>query len=244
MSAPEAHLANLARMIDHSILHPAYTDEDLRKNCAIALQYQVAAVCVKPYATKLAAELVNNSNVRVCAVIGFPHGNSAVDVKVFESAQVCRDGATEVDMVVNIGKALQQDWQYIEAEIRAVHDECKRHGAVLKVIFETDLIVKDRDKISLCEICSGLQVEFVKTSTGYGFVKGADGKYSYQGATEHDIKLMRQYCAPQVRIKAAGGIRTLDQLLQVRQWGATRAGATATQAILEEAKKKICGHLS
>jgi deoxyribose-phosphate aldolase len=233
------NIDELAKMIDHSILQPVYTDEDLRKNCAIARQYHVATVCVKPYATRMAAELVSQSDVKVCAVIGFPHGNSAVEVKVYETGLVCRDGAAEVDMVVNIGKVLQEDWLYVEKELKAVHDECLKNKAILKVIFETDYIVLDNHKIKLCEICSNLKIEFVKTSTGYGFVKGADGKYSYQGATEHDIKLMRKHCAPEVQVKAAGGIRTLDQLLQVREWGATRAGATATQAILEEAKKRF-----
>jgi deoxyribose-phosphate aldolase len=232
-------VAQLAKMIDHSILQPTFTDQDLRKQCEIAVKYDVASVCVKPYATRMAADLVKGTDVKVCAVIGFPHGNSATEVKVYETEQVCRDGATEVDMVVNIGKVLQQDWTFIEIELKAVHDACLRNKSILKVIFETDFVTQDELKIKLCELASALKIEFVKTSTGYGFVKGADGKYTYQGATEHDLKLMRLHCAPQVQVKASGGIRTLDQLLQVREWGVTRIGATATETMLEEAKKRF-----
>jgi len=227
----------IAKMIDHSILHPTYTDDDLKKQCAIALKYNVATVCVKPFHTRLAAGLVKGSAVGVCAVIGFPHGNSTIGIKVLETEQVIRDGATEVDMVVNIGKVLQGDWDYVEKEIKAINDACLQNHAILKVIFETDFVTRDEDKIQLCRICSKNKVAFVKTSTGYGFVKGNDGKYSYQGATEHDLKLMRAHCAPEVQIKAAGGIRTLEQILKVKEWGVTRVGATATETILEEAKK-------
>jgi deoxyribose-phosphate aldolase len=232
-------VSDIAKMIDHSILHPTFTDEDLKLHCAIAVKYNVATVCVKPYATKLAASFVKGSDVKVCSVIGFPHGNSATEVKVFEAEQVCRDGAVEVDVVVNIGKVLQGDWEYVDHELKIVHDTCVKHKAILKVIFETDFVTKDEDKIKLCEICSKHGIEFVKTSTGYGFVKGADGKYSYTGATEHDLTLMRKYSAPGVRIKAAGGVRTLDQLLKCRELGASRVGATATEAIIEEAKKRF-----
>ena len=128
-------------------------------------------------------------------------------LKAAETLQVIKDGAAEVDMVVNIGKVLQGDWNYIDNEIKTIQDTCLRNNAKLKVIFETDYLTRDEDKIRLCELCSKHKVAFVKTSTGYGFVKGNDGKYSYEGATEHNIKLMRKYCAPEVQIKAAGGIR-------------------------------------
>jgi len=226
-------------MIDHSILHPTLNDDDLKKHCEIALKYKVATVCVKPYHVSMAAALLKGSNVGVCAVIGFPHGNSSIDVKVFETQQVCHDEANEVDMVVNIGKVLQGDWNYISAEIKSIHDACLNNGAILKVIFETDFLRNDQDKINLCNICSIYKVEFVKTSTGYGFIKGSDGKYYYQGATEHDLKLMRQNCITSIKIKAAGGIRTLDQLLKVREWGANRIGASATAEIMEEAIKRF-----
>ncbi|HXB44044.1 MAG TPA: deoxyribose-phosphate aldolase, partial [Puia sp.] len=171
--------------------------------------------------------------------IGFPHGNSATTVKVFETLQACKDGAAEIDMVVNIGKVLGEDWQYVEREIASVLAITKKHQAALKVIFENDFLPSDHFKIMLCEICSRQRVEFVKTSTGYGFVKGADGRYSYQGSTDHDLVLMRKYSAPEVQIKAAGGVRTLDDLLKVKALGVTRIGATTTASIVEEAKKRF-----
>jgi deoxyribose-phosphate aldolase len=230
----------LAKMIDHSILHPAFTDEDLKRECEVAVKYNVASVCVKPYAVKQAAEFIKGSDVVNCCVIGFPHGNSSTKVKSFETEQACIDGATEIDMVVNIGKVLGNDWDFVEAEIEAINNVCKKHGALLKVIFENDYY-RGRDdlKIKLCKICTRVGVAWVKTSTGYGFVKGPDGKYSYEGATEHDLKLMRRHSGPDVQIKAAGGIRTLDDLLKVQKLGCTRCGATATIAMLEEAKKRF-----
>ena len=231
----------LAKMIDHSLLHPTMTDAQLREGCEIAKKYGAASVCIKPYAVKLAVELLKGSDVLVGTVIGFPHGNSAVETKVFEAEQVCRDGAKEVDMVVNIGKALGEDWSYVEKEIKAVLDACHQNHAILKVIFENDFLPEDKFKIRLCEICSKFKVEFVKTSTGYGFVQGPDKTYSSKGATEHDLRLMRQHSAPSVQVKAAGGVRTLDDLLRVKALGVTRVGATATAAILEEAKVRFEG---
>ena len=142
-------------------------------------------------------------------------------------------------MVINIGKALQGDWEYIDNEVKTIQETCRGNHAFLKVIFETDYITGDRDKIKLCELCNTHKVAFVKTSTGYGFVKGADGRYFYEGATEYNIKLMRAYCDPEIQIKAAGGIRTLEQVLKVRELGVTRIGATTTIEILEEAKKRF-----
>jgi deoxyribose-phosphate aldolase len=230
---------DIAGMIDHSILHPTFTDDDLKNNCEIAVKYHIATVCVKPYHTKMAAEIMNGSGVAVCAVIGFPHGNSVIDIKAAEALRVIKDGASEVDMVLNIGKVLQGDWNYIDSEIKTIQDTCLRNNAIVKVIFETDYLSRDEDKIKLCELCSRHKVAFVKTSTGYGFVKGSDGKYSYEGATEHNVKLMRKYCAPEIQIKAAGGIRNLEQVLKMRELGVTRIGATATAEIVEEAKRRF-----
>lgn len=232
-------VSSIAKMIDHSILHPTFTDDDLKTNCEIAKKYHVATVCVKPYHTKMAADILEGSDVAVCAVIGFPHGNGPIDIKAAEALQVIKDGASEVDVVVNIGKVLQADWNYIDQELKTIHDICLNNKVLLKVIFETDYLSRDEDKIKLCKLCSKHTIDFVKTSTGYGFVKDSDGKYSYAGATEHDIKLMRNHCAPGVHIKAAGGIRTLDHVLKMRELGATRIGATATADILEEAKKRF-----
>ncbi len=229
----------LARMIDHSILHPTMTDQDLIDGCNLAMKYHVASVCVKPYAVKKAHELMQNSDVAVGAVVGFPHGNSSTEVKVFETEIAILDGATEIDMVINIGKALGSDWNYIESEISRIVKLTKKQNAILKVIFENDYLPDDDIKIKLCRICSQLKVEYVKTSSGYGFVKGQDGRYSYNGATEHDVELMRKHSDTEVGVKAAGGIRTLDEMLRVVEKGATRVGATATRAILEEAVKRF-----
>jgi deoxyribose-phosphate aldolase len=229
----------LAKMIDHSLLHPTMDDATLREGCQLARQYNVASVCIKPYAIPLAVEILKGSDTMVGTVIGFPQGNSSIEVKVFETEQACKAGAVEIDMVVNIGKALGEDWDYVSREIKAVNDVAHQHGAILKVIFENDFLPDDKYKIRLCEICSELKVDFVKTSTGYGFVKGSDGKYSYQGATEHDLKLMRKHTDKGIQVKAAGGVRTLDDLLKVKDLGVTRIGATATAAILDEARKRF-----
>ncbi len=225
----------LAKMIDHSILHPTMTDEDLKKECAIAKKYDVASVCVKPYAVKMAAELLKGSDVLVGCVIGFPSGNSAIDVKVFEAETACMDGAVEIDMVINIGKALQGDWAYIEKEIDAVTKACHKNKAIVKVIFETDYVTKKEDIVKLCQICTKVNADYVKTSSGFGFVKGADGKFSYEGATIENLKLMKASVGPKVKVKAAGGVRTLDQLIAVQEAGCTRSGATATAVMVEEA---------
>ena len=229
----------IAKMIDHSILHPTFTDNDLIKNCEIAQKYDVATVCVKPYHVRTASEILKGSYVAVCAVIGFPHGNSTIDIKESEALQVINDGATEVDMVVNIGKVLQNDWNYVNKELSTINNVCVQNGAILKVIFETDFVTSDKNKIKLCELCNINKIAFVKTSTGYGFVKIEDGFYNYSGATEHDLKLMRKHCNPTVQIKAAGGVRNLDQVLKVKELGVTRVGATATKIIIEEAKKRF-----
>lgn len=226
-------------MIDHSILHPTLTDEDLHRECEVAKKYNVASVCVKPYAVKQAVELLKGSDVLTGCVIGFPAGNSAIEVKVFETEVACNDGAVEIDMVINIGKALQGNWEYIEKEIGAVTQKCHENGAVVKVIFETDYITKKEDIVKLCEICTKVGSDYVKTSTGFGFVKDDDGKYSYTGATIANLELMKKSVGPGVKVKAAGGVRSLDGLLAVQKAGCSRCGATATIAILEEAKKRF-----
>lgn len=231
-------IQEIAKMIDHSLLHPTLTDEELQKGCELAKYYDVASVCIKPYAVRQAVEWLKGSDVVVGTVIGFPHGNSTIDIKVAETKKACEDGAVEIDMVVNIGKVLQGDWNYVREEIKSIKEITRKHNAILKVIFENDYLTEDTFKIRLCEICSEVKAEFVKTSTGYGFVKGSEGKYSYTGATEHDLKLMRQHSAPQVQIKAAGGVRSLDDVLKVKSLGVTRIGASATASILEEARKR------
>lgn len=230
-------LKDIAKMIDHSLLHPTMTDEVILAGLELSKEYDVATACVKPYSVKLAAEALAGTDVGVCAVIGFPAGNNTIEIKVAETNQVIRDGATEVDMVVNNGKVLGGDWDYVSDEIKAINDTCVSQGAILKVIFETDFL-KEEHIIKLCEICAQHKVGFVKTSTGFGFTKGENGFYSYQGATVHNIALMREKSDPATQVKAAGGVRTLDQLLEMRAAGATRIGATATKAMLEEAKAR------
>jgi deoxyribose-phosphate aldolase len=229
---PPVTKPEIAKMIDHSLLHPTMDDQVLKEGIELARKYNVASVCIKPYAVKMAAELLEGSDVMVGTVIGFPHGNSRVDVKVFETERAIEDGAVEIDMVVNVGKVLSEDWEYVTREIAAIAATTKKHGAALKVIFENDFLPEDKYKIRLCEICSQLKVEFVKTSTGYGFVKQPDGSYNYKGATEADLILMRRHSDPEVQVKAAGGIRTLGDTLKVRALGVTRIGATATEAII------------
>lgn len=227
----------IAKMIDHSLLHPAMTDDEIRAGCALARKQEVAAACVKPYAIPLAKAALANSTVAVCAVISFPHGNSMTRHKVLEAEGAVQAGAVEIDMVINIGKALSGDWNYVEDEIAAVNRVVIRSQALLKVIFENDYL-REAEIIALCQICSRVGVAFVKTSTGYGFVKQANGYYAYEGATVGHIQLMRQHCVPSVQLKAAGGIRSLDQLLAMRSLGVSRIGASATAAILEEARER------
>ena len=235
----------LAKMIDHSLLHPTMTDPELDEGCRLAARYGVASVCIKPYYIQRAVELLQGTGVKVGAVIGFPHGNSKTECKRFETEQACKDGAVEIDMVINIGKALSGDWAYVEQDIKAVCNEAHQRGAKVKVIFENDYLTQggaglssEEFKRKLCRICEAAGADWIKTSTGYGFVKGADGKYSYQGATEADLELMRASVSAKVQVKAAGGVRDLDGLIRVRELGATRCGASATAAILDEYKKR------
>jgi deoxyribose-phosphate aldolase len=233
----EVTLKALAKMIDHSLLHPTMTDADIVRGCEIAKKYHVATVCIKPYAIEICKKQLHGSDVGICSVVTFPHGNSTATMKVKEAQEALELGATEIDMVVNIGKVLGGDWAYVSDEIKRVNDAVTSRNAILKVIFENDYL-SDSHIIKLCEICSAHSVAFIKTSTGYGFVKQPNGAYSYKGATDHHLKLMREHSSEIVQIKAAGGVRTLDDVLRVRSLGVTRIGATATIEILEEAKAR------
>lgn len=235
----------LAKMIDHSLLHPTMTDQELEDGCKVAVQYGVASVCIKPYAVKRAAELLKGTGVFVGAVIGFPHGNSTTESKRFETELACEEGAVEIDMVINLGKALSGDWDYVERDVKAVCNEAHQRGAKVKVIFENDYLThggaglsSDDFKRKLCHLCERAGADWVKTSSGYAFVKQTGGSYNYKGATEHDLALMRASVSAKVQVKAAGGVRDLDGLIKVRDLGGSRCGASATVAMLDEYRRR------
>ncbi len=229
---------DLAKMIDHSLLHPTMTDQDVTTGCELAAHYNVASVCLKPYSVRAASRQLEGTDVKMGSVIGFPHGNSTMAIKVAETHQACEDGAVEIDMVINIGKALGDDLIYVENEIAQVQKAAASHGAIVKVIFENDFL-SEKTIVELCRICSRVDVAFVKTSSGYGFVKQPDGSYAYKGATVPHLRLMRTHTDRPIQVKAAGGVRTLRDLLLVRSLGITRIGATATATILDEAAALI-----
>ena len=216
----------LAKTIDHSLLRPELTEADVIAGCELARQYHVASVCVKPCHVTLAKKLLAGSDVEVGTVVGFPHGNSKIATKVFETQEAIADGATEIDMVLNIGELRSGHFDYIRDEVRAVVEAAHPH-AIVKVIFENAYLT-DEEKITACKLCEEAGADFVKTSTGF----------APTGATVEDIKLMRATVSPHVQVKAAHGVRTLDQLLAVIDAGATRSGATATAAILDEFKQR------
>ncbi|KAJ4371962.1 hypothetical protein N0V83_003735 [Neocucurbitaria cava] len=193
------------------------TDTDIDAGLAIAKKYDVATACVKPYLIARAKKALKGSNVLVCPIIGFPHGNSTTEVKVFEATQAAAAGDKEIDMVINIGKALGGDMDYVADEIKQINDAVVQQGAILKVIFENDYL-EDQHIVRLCHICSDIGVAFVKTSTGYGFVKQPNGMYSYAGATVSHLKLMRLHSKPEVQVKEAGGVRTLDDCCMSCRW--------------------------
>jgi len=217
----------IAKMIDHSLLNPTLTVDDLEKGCKIALDYNVGSACIMPYYLKRCAEALAGSTVKASTTIGFPHGGHTTAIKVAEARQALLDGGEELDMVVNISQVLSGQWDYVRADIKAVIDVTHEYGQKVKVIFE-NCYLDDAQKIKLCEICGELNADWVKTSTGYGT----------GGATDEDLRLMRQHSPAQVQVKAAGGVRSLDRLLAVRALGVTRVGATATVAILEEYKQR------
>ncbi|MDY3551077.1 deoxyribose-phosphate aldolase [Gemmata sp. JC717] len=214
-------------MFDHSLLQPNLTDADLERGCLLARELGAASVCIKPYAVRLAAKLLAGSTVQASTVIGFPHGAHLTPVKVFEAERAMDDGATELDMVVNIGKVLSGEWNYVADDIAAVVRAAHARVAKVKVIFE-NAYLKDEHKRELCRICGEVRADWVKTSTGY----------AETGATIEDLKLMREHSPAWVQVKAAGGVRTFEKLMEVRAIGVTRVGATATKAILDDAKAK------
>lgn len=219
---------DLAKMIDHSLLNPTLTDDALEEGLCLARAYGVASVCVMPFYARRAAEALAGSHVAAGATIGFPHGAHTTTIKVREAEQAIKDGCTELDMVVNISKVLSGDFAYVQTDIGAVVATAHARKVKVKVIFE-NCYLNDAQKIRLCEICAAVGADWVKTSTGYG----------PGGAVDEDLRLMRAHLPPSVQVKAAGGVRTLERLLQVRALGVTRVGATATAAILDEARRQL-----
>lgn len=220
--------ADLAKMIDHSLLNPTTTVEQLESGCQLALDYDVASVCIMPYYMKRCTEILAGSTVQPSTTIGFPHGGHTTAVKEREAARAIEDGCTELDMVVNISQVLSGKWDYVKKDIAVVIDAAHAADRKVKVIFE-NCYLNDDQKIRLCEICNELNADWVKTSTGYGT----------GGATHEDLKLMRKHAADYVQVKAAGGVRDLDGLLAVRELGVSRCGASRTADILGPARERL-----
>ncbi|MEI8247235.1 MAG: deoxyribose-phosphate aldolase [Lentisphaerota bacterium] len=219
---------DIAKTIDHSLLNPSLTVEQLEAGCKLALEYDTASVCILPYYLKRCTEILCGGSVLASTTIGFPHGCHTTAVKLAEAKQALIDGGEELDMVVNISAVLSNNWRYVREDIRVVTDAVHQTGQKIKIIFE-NCYLNDDQKIALCEICGELRCDWVKTSTGYGT----------GGAVIEDLILMRKYAPDYVQVKAAGGIRDLDSLLQMRSIGVTRCGATGTKDILEECKRRL-----
>jgi deoxyribose-phosphate aldolase len=218
----------IAKMIDHSLLNPTLTTSELEEGCALAIRYNVASVCILPYALARAAQLLAGTDVKSSTTIGFPHGGHTTAIKLAEVRQALKDGGQELDAVINISKARSGDWDYVRSELSVLTDQVHAGGAKIKVIFE-NAYLDDAAKIRLCEICAEIGADWVKTSTGY----------APTGATLADLELMRKHSPPHVQVKAAGGIRDLDALLAVRAIGVTRVGATRTESMLEDCRKRL-----
>lgn len=218
---------DIAKMLDHSTLQPFLTEEDIRKGCELALKYDTASVCARPCDVPILAEMLRGSDVKVCTVIGFPHGGHETVIKAAEAELALNQGCTELDMVINIGRMIRGDEAYVRDEIRLLADMAHARGAILKVILETCYLT-DAQKVRCCQLAEEAGADFVKTSTGYGS----------KGCTIEDLKLMRASVSANVRVKGSGGIRDLDTVLSARAVGASRCGVSATAKIMEEAEKR------
>jgi len=217
----------LAKYIDHSLLRPELTEQEVIAGCQLAARYQTATVCVKPCHVKLAAELLTGSKVKVSTVVGFPHGSHLTTIKLAEAQAAMDDGAVELDMVLNIGQLRSGQTSLVQADIQAVCEAAHARGVKVKVILENAYLNADQ-KVLGCQLAEAAGADWVKTSTGF----------APSGATLEDLRLMRASVSEQVQVKAAGGVRTLDALLAVIEAGCTRSGATATAAILDEFEKR------
>ncbi len=215
----------IARFIDHTLLKPEATPEEIDKLCAEAKEYRFAAVCVNPPYVKQCADLLRDAGIAVCTVVGFPLGAHTTEVKVFETQQAIADGAREVDMVLNLGALRAKQYDRVRDDIRAVCAVAHARGALVKVILEAALLTDD-EKVRACELAREAGADFVKTSTGFG----------PGGATRHDVELMRRTVGDAMGVKAAGGIRTLEQAQAMLAAGATRIGASAGVKIVAEAR--------
>jgi len=221
---------DIAKTIDHSLLRPELDDAFIEAGCRLAAAYDVASVCVRPADVLRAKAILDGTDVAVGTTVGFPHGNHRTDTKVFETRQALADGATEIDMVLAIGALKSDRDAEVLADIAAVVDAAHAGGAIVKVIFENAYLTDD-EKIRACGLTEAAGAEFVKTSTGF-----APG-----GATHDDLRLMRAHTSPPTQVKAAGGVRTLDALLEVMALGVTRIGATATQTIIDDFRARKAG---
>ncbi|MFO1541216.1 MAG: deoxyribose-phosphate aldolase [Chloroflexota bacterium] len=221
---------DIAKTIDHSLLRPELDDAFIDEGCRLAARYDVASVCVRPADVRRAAAILAGTDVRVGTTIGFPHGSHATEVKVAEARRALADGATELDMVLQIGALKSGRDADVEADIRAVVDVAHAAGAIVKVIFENAYLTDD-EKIRACRLTEAAGGDFVKTSTGF----------APSGATHDDLRLMRAHTSPHVAVKAAGGVRTLDALIDVMRLGVTRIGATATEAIILDFRARKAG---
>lgn len=219
---------DIAKMIDHSLLKPTMTEDELEAGCRLAIEYDVASVCVMPYFLPRASELLRESSVLPTTTIGFPHGGQSSRVKQLEAEQALADGARELDMVVNISQVLSGAFDAVRTDILAVLQPTHAQGQKLKVIFE-NCYLNEAQKIRLCQICGELSVDWVKTSTGFGS----------SGATLEDLELMRRQSPAHVQVKAAGGIADLDTLLKIREIGASRSGCSKTGEVLSELRRRL-----
>lgn len=220
--------ADVAKMIDHSLLNPTMTVQDLESGIQLAIDYDVASVCILPYYLKRCSQRLAGTTVQPSTTIGFPHGGHTTAIKRAEALRAIDDGCQELDMVVNISQVLSLQWDAVREDIAAVIDVAHAAQRKVKVIFE-NCYLQNEHKIQLCKICSELNADWVKTSTGYGT----------GGATIDDLKLMREQAAPHVQVKAAGGVRDLTTLLQVRALGVSRCGASRTRDMLDEARSQL-----
>ena len=226
LTAADVTYEDLAGMIDHSLLKPELSTDEIMAGCDLADRYAVVSVCVRPADVALCADRLANSTVAVGTTVGFPHGVHTTATKVFEAERAMADGAVELDMVLNIGRLRSGEYSYVEADIRAVV-EAAGDDALVKVIFE-NAYLDDAQKVTACQLTEAAGADYVKTSTGYATT----------GATIEDLKLMRASVSPAVKVKAAHGVRTLDDLLAVREVGAERIGATQTAAMLDDYRER------